>query len=668
MKIRNVLLLLMVVATAMGCGSPRGSAGGGAAGGGGTGGPPVTATQLVLTASSNTVKSDNSNISVITATALDANNAVVNGATVSFSTSVGQLSTASGITGATGSVTANLSSGANKFNQTATVSASLTGAVPAVSVQVPVQIIGSSVSLASLTTNVTAAITDTLTITVRDAGNNPIANAPVTIAQAGSGSLSLAPTVFTTNASGTTVATVTGVTPGNVTLTVSAAGATATKSYVVTNPAGAFAITSPATDPFPLSAGTPVVVTVQVPVQVPPIANVSFAASMGAWNGGALSTVTVPVVAGAASATFSSTQSGVATIQVFDAANLSTTDKIQIAVSQPAINAAQVILQANVNVVAPSVGGLTHTATLTANVRDVNGQAVGGSAVVFTILNSVGGGETVSPVVVMSDSFGKAVTTFTSGAVSTGAQGVNIQAALLANPAITGAVNIAIGGTAGSVAIGRASGVTNVSASVYELPMSVLVADSNGNAVAGASVTLKSFPIKFRMGKWTDTTPLGTTRRFLPCFIAATATTATSILAFPAPTTPSVKDIPNEDLNRDLILNPGEDMQYTVLGRTCDSTLTVIPEVNPFTFPGNSRLDPPNSAAGTLPQTVITDASGVANFVLTYLKGSAQWIETEITASTLVLGSETTSKIKFTLPSEKVESEAGLLPNSVFGQ
>jgi len=126
-----VLLLLMVVATAMGCGSPRGSAGGGAAGGGGTGGPPVTATQLVLTASSNTVKSDNSNISVITATALDANNAVVNGATVSFSTSVGQLSTASGITGATGSVTANLSSGANKFNQTATVSASLTGAVPA---------------------------------------------------------------------------------------------------------------------------------------------------------------------------------------------------------------------------------------------------------------------------------------------------------------------------------------------------------------------------------------------------------------------------------------------------------------------------------------------------------------------------------------------------------
>jgi len=505
--------------------------------------------------------------------------------------------------------------------------------------------------LASLTTNVTAAITDTLTITVRDAGNNPIANAPVTIAQAGSGSLSLAPTVFTTNASGTTVATVTGVTPGNVTLTVSAAGATATKSYVVTNPAGAFAITSPATDPFPLSAGTPVVVTVQVPVQVPPIANVSFAASMGAWNGGALSTVTVPVVAGAASATFSSTQSGVATIQVFDAANLSTTDKIQIAVSQPAINAAQVILQANVNVVAPSVGGLTHTATLTANVRDVNGQAVGGSAVVFTILNSVGGGETVSPVVVMSDSFGKAVTTFTSGAVSTGAQGVNIQAALLANPAITGAVNIAIGGTAGSVAI-----------------MSVLVADSNGNAVAGASVTLKSFPIKFRMGKWTDTTPLGTTRRFLPCFIAATATTATSILAFPAPTTPSVKDIPNEDLNRDLILNPGEDMQYTVLGRTCDSTLTVIPEVNPFTFPGNSRLDPPNSAAGTLPQTVITDASGVANFVLTYLKGSAQWIETEITASTLVLGSETTSKIKFTLPSEKVESEAGLLPNSVFGQ
>jgi len=54
MKIRNVLLLLMVVATAMGCGSPRGSAGAGGNGGGGI--PPVVgASTLTITMPSTTL-------------------------------------------------------------------------------------------------------------------------------------------------------------------------------------------------------------------------------------------------------------------------------------------------------------------------------------------------------------------------------------------------------------------------------------------------------------------------------------------------------------------------------------------------------------------------------------------------------------------------------------
>jgi hypothetical protein len=63
---------------------------------------------------------------------------------------------------------------------------------------------------------------------------------------------------------------------------------------------------------------------------------------------------------------------------------------------------------------------------------------------------------------------------------------------------------------------------------------------------------------------------------------------------------------------------------------------------------------------------VTTDANGVANFDLVYLKGSAVWIRDRIRATTLVLGTETSSSIIFTLPAEKTESEAGDLPNSPY--
>jgi hypothetical protein len=55
----------------------------------------------------------------------------------------------------------------------------------------------------------------------------------------------------------------------------------------------------------------------------------------------------------------------------------------------------------------------------------------------------------------------------------------------------------------------------------------------------------------------------------------------------------------------------------------------------------------------------------VANFDLVYLKQYAVWIEEEIRASTLVLGTETTSILEFTLPYLKVE--ACSLPHSPYG-
>ena len=97
----------------------------------------------------------------------------------------------------------------------------------------------------------------------------------------------------------------------------------------------------------------------------------------------------------------------------------------------------------------------------------------------------------------------------------------------------------------------------------------------------------------------------------------------------------------NEDTaNRNLILDPGEDLN------------------------GDGQLTPPSSAAGTLPATVRTDENGVAEFNLVYLKGSAAWIEAEITASTLVLGTETQSVTRFFLGYSKADADDDLLSDS----
>ncbi len=96
----------------------------------------------------------------------------------------------------------------------------------------------------------------------------------------------------------------------------------------------------------------------------------------------------------------------------------------------------------------------------------------------------------------------------------------------------------------------------------------------------------------------------------------------------------------NEDANRNLILDAGEDANL------------------------DGELTPPNSSAGSVPASVTTDENGIGNFDLIYLKANAAWIETEITADVLVLGTETRSTLTFWLPF--AEDDACDLPPSPF--
>lgn len=613
--------------------------------GGTTNTAPAALATLQLSASPATVPSDNSSTTTVTVSALSASNAAVPAVDVTLGASTGVLSGQTVTTGANGTVTFTFSSGTtSKANRTAT----LTATSGTVTTQLPVQIVGSTV-----TTNATAsAVVDsgaspaTLTVTAKDAAGNTVSGAAVTLSASGAGGVTLTPLSGNTAANGTFTATVAGNLAGAVTVTASALGATATSNFTVTPTASTFAIdqtkntTSGAVVTNPtlvaMKIGDSLVVEANAPA---PAAQVTFATTIGSWNGG-LNTATVavgagcvPAVAGKACATLTTTQAGLANLQAFDPSN--TSASASISVSMTAAVAAKITLQGSPSVVAKSVGTTTGVSTLVATVTDASGLPVGGAPIAFSIINPTGGGETVSPVVAFSAStpstglaLGQASTTFTSGSLSSGAAGVQVRASVLGTAVVTEAVgvdltasgpdaSIIVGGTAGSIAFGQATVLQEANnATNYVLAMSVLVADVNGSpAPAGTVVNLSAWPIAWSTG--------------VGCL-------------FNDDTVATLGTFLNEDVNENLVLDAGEDGKRTryYAGGVAPSATTTV----------DGLATPPNSAGGIVPGSVTTDANGVATFNLTYGKSSAIWIVSRIRAKTIVQGTETSSEVQFRLP------------------
>jgi len=566
-----------------------------------------TADSLSLALSQVSVRSDNSDSSTITATVLDAYNASLEGVSVIFTTTGGEISASIATTDSSGDCQITFSAGPESSNQTVTITAIVTGLT---SRQIPVQITGSTITLTTDSSGLEIGGDDTatLTITVADAGSLPIYDAAVTVSvdASSTGVASLSSSTGNTDVNGVLTVDVTGTGAGSVIVRVAAAGVTAAKTYTVGTTGAVFGITSPTQDPASLSTNTNLIIT----VNAPGMSNVVFGATIGVWDGGTNTVVTKAVAGDTASATLRSTVAGVATVQVYDSDNPSTSDSLTVAISAPSSEAAKIALQASSTVVAPSVGSTTNTVTLGATVKNASDQVVGNAAVGFSIQNPTGGGETISPVIVFTNDYGEATSTFTAGSLSSDADGVTIKATVIGSaPEVSSSLTIVIGGTAGSIMIGHATTMTSINSNTaYQLPMSVLVSDTNGNPMSGTQVSLKIWPTQY-----------------------ATGTTICT----------STGDFINEDINKNLILDAGEDTN------------------------GDGQLTPPNSAAGSVPSIVTTDENGVATFNLVYLKESACWIEVEMTASTLVLGTETQSTYIFWFG--WIVSEASNLPPSPYG-
>lgn len=682
------LLLATAIAALAGCSDNTAS----------TGATTTTTTSstvagIQLSGAPTTIKTDNSNTSTITVTAVSATNAMVPNAIITIGADTGLLNTSIVTTDATGKATATFSSGTfSKANRTAT----LTATAGAATALLPVQIVGSTLTLTASGTSLPSDGTSpvTLTITAKDAGGSPISGAPVTLTQTGSGTVTLTPATGTTDVNGILAVSVAGATAGAATVSAAAVGATSSISFTVAASTSTFGISL-----VTLNAGTGVVPTnpknssmqigdsLAVQVSAPaPTASVIFATSIGTWAANGSSVLAVTPVAGIATATLNSASAGVASVQVLDPLNPTLSDTLTVGIT--AKIPAKITLQASPTVIPRSVGSTTGFSNLTAMVYDASGAPVGGAPVAFSIVSPTGtnSGETVSPVVVFSSTttanglaLGAAPTTFTSGSLSSGAAGVQIRASVvgtaiatqpigvpnLTNPPSSNDVAVVIGGTAGSVAFGQASKIIDAggTSTIYTFPMSVLVADSNGSpAPLGTVVNISTWPIAWTTGS-----------RGFGCDPDADNFIWDPVAPDPVTGLPGVYvagnggTFYNEDTNENLILDAGEDGKRRyyatgptgalIAGGTSDGIIT------PLNSYGGAVV---STNAADLPGTATTDANGLATFNLTYTKSSAIWIISRIRAQATVQGSPAVGQLYFRLAASQADTSTCFLPPSPF--
>jgi hypothetical protein len=608
-------------------------------------------------------------------TALSSTNAAVPAVVVTLAADTGVLSSQTVTTGTTGTATFTFSSGVgNLANRTATITATA-GAATA---QIPIQISGSTLSLFSTSgTSVPDDGTAPVSVTFisKNAQGVALQNTPYTVAwtTVGGGQLTLTPASGVTDANGKFAISVAGVKGGvgSATVTATAAGSTATATITVSLAAGTFAISQVKNNTTSVVTTSPTNVamytsdTLLVTVAAPaPTANVTFIATSGNWNGTVGQTsLVVPVTAGTASATLTAPPAGITDVQVNSDTTPIQSASLKVSVTAKVPNA--ITLQASPTLVSKSLGTSTGVSNLIATVTDSTGAPVGNAPVAFSITNTTGGGESVAPVVAFTASvasnglaLGQASATFNSGSLSSGSSGVNIRASVLGTTVATQPIGVAnttpsgldaavvVGGTAGSIAFGAATKIVELNVTTYQYPMSVLVSDVNGNPVANTVVTLSVWPAAWSTGQSCVPDyaggPLGPNGpNDLKTGLGDTATTGTFY---------------NEDANGNLILDVGEDgvRKYFVTGILVTGGAK------------DNALTPVNSTSGNLPATVTTDANGLANFNLTYLKSSALWVVDTIRASTVVQGSATVSQSTFRLPALAADVNPCYLGNSPF--
>lgn len=579
--------------------------------GSGLGGGDSELSSLVLLAGAPTLSSDASGVAAgitLTAIAKDSNNNVVPGEIVVFSTadSAEINVTNPAVTDLNGRVQAVVTTGGDPANRTINVTAKAGNLESSVAIDV----IGTSIDISGPASTQFDVPTE-YTVQVSDAAGNGIPDRTVEVTtEAGN---TLAAETLVTNDFGQVTVQFTGVVPES-SLTATALGLTDTQDITVSQDEFTLEVRAPGSNNVLVSSANtdqPVpelligqnyemrVEWLRGNGAVDENTPIDFGATRGVVNQAQDNTDND----GFALTTFRSAQSG-RSILTASSQNLSQ-PSARVTVEFVAIDPATIVVQAN-----PSNVPRNQTTEITAVVRDAANNLVKNVTVEFSLDDPSTG--TLSSPTAVTNSQGVAQITYTASSQPSPTEGVAITGKVQGNPSLNSQAHVTVGGIAANIALGTGSQIIIKDESTYQLPFTVAVTDSAGNPVPDADVRLTLFATHYFEGTFEAIAPPG--------------------------------GCPNEDINRNDILDPGENTSVAA--------------------GGEQTLQPGRVA--TVPATVNLDPDGTGQFLVTYAKSFGEFVEVEITATVKVSGTETTAKSLFRL--KVAENDVDNLPGiSPFG-
>jgi hypothetical protein len=528
------------------------------------------------------VPSDGSVEPEIIALVRDSNNNVVEGATVFFRSDSGALQVTQPTTDATGVAKASLGVGGDRSNRMISV----TGQINNLSSNVAVEVVGTTLNIVGPPSLVQGAL-DTYTVRLSDSSGQGVTGQAVTVTASPELQATVAGSGLT-NSAGEVAVEVTGVAGGTGTLQADALNLVAVQSVSVSN--DSFEFSQPAADAeIPLN--TDQAITLSWQQNGVPVAGqtVNFSTTRGTLS----SATAVTDGSGQATVTVNSANAGSAVLRADVAGGPSASTTVEFVATAPA----SMDLQAS-----PFTLGPGETSTITATVRDANQNLVKNQVVEF-LLDDITGG-TISVQSDTTDSQGKAQTVYTASPQTSASGGVTITGSVRgANPPVQASVNVTVARKELFITIGSDNQIEKLTAQArYRKRFAVQVTDSEGGGVSGVTVQLGILSESYAKGQWIIVNP---DDEEWTQIIAATC--------------------PDEDTNRNGILDPGED------------------------FNGNGTLDAGNVALVT-PANVVTDESGFVAVDVFYPQEFARWVNVTLSATATVQGTEAVETNNFTLP------------------
>jgi hypothetical protein len=516
---------------------------------------------------------------------------LMEGVDVSFSAQTGsgvELQLTQPQTEADGTARAVLTSQNDASNRTVTITAS----AGSLSQTVDITITGTEVTINGASSVILNDSVD-YTIRVQNSDGESILNQNVVLSAA-NGTLSA--TTVNTGANGQATVRYSATTSGQDTITASALNASA--SFTIQVQQDEFNFVNLPTEEVPL--GDVQTITVQWRQDNNPVVgeDITFSASRGQITGSSTATTDAN---GQASIDISSDNAGISSItatatDTSGAVLVSALTQIEFIATTPAT----IIADASPDILGPD----GQTSTISAVVRDANGNLVKNSVVNFNVSDVSTG--FVSPSQATTDSKGIATTVFTSGSVSSN-EDVVVTASVAEDEAISDDVLITVGARAFDIVIGTGNEIEQATPTSYLKRFAVFVSDSAGRPVSGVNLTASVNPTKFSEG--------GVYWRGEWLFDSVNSNWVQA----------NVTQCANEDINANGILDAGEDTN------------------------GDEQLTPGIVGTVTLTNNGVTDENGYAEIEYRYPENYARWYFAEISVFGQSTGSEAQATTTFLL-------------------